>query len=51
MEPRSGQLLAFYRIARRVVLLSPLIALMELAPDKNLDVYVGRYAALEMHFS
>lgn len=47
MEPTSEQLLAFYRIVRRVVLLSSFIAFVELAPDKNLYVYIGRYDALE----
>ncbi len=47
MEPTSEQLLAFYRIVRRVVLLSSFIAFVELAPDENLYVYVGRYDALE----
>ena len=47
MEPTDEQLLAFYRIARRVVLLSSFISFVELAPDKNLYVYVGRYEALE----
>jgi hypothetical protein len=47
MEPTGQQLLAFYRIARRVVLLSSSISFVELAPDKNLYIYVGRYDALE----
>jgi hypothetical protein len=47
MEPTGEQLLAFYRIARRVVLLSSSISFVELAPDKNLYIYVGRYDALE----
>ena len=47
MDPTSEQLLAFYRIVRRVVLLSSFIAFVELAPDKNLYVYVGRYDASE----
>lgn len=47
MDPTNEQLLAFYRIVRRVVLLSSFIAFVELAPDENLYVYVGRYAALE----
>jgi hypothetical protein len=47
MDPTSEQLLAFYRIARRVVLLSSFIAFVEIAPDTSLYVYVGRYDALE----
>jgi hypothetical protein len=47
MDPTSEQLLAFYRIARRVVLLSSFIAFVELASDKNLYIYVGRYDAVE----
>jgi hypothetical protein len=47
MEPTGEQLLVFYRIARRVVLLSSFISFVELAPDKNLYIYVGRYDALE----
>jgi hypothetical protein len=47
MEPTGEQLLVFYRIARRVVLLSSFISFIELAPDKNLYIYVGRYDALE----
>jgi hypothetical protein len=47
MEPTAEQLLAFYRIVRRVVLLSSFIAFVELAPDNNLYVYAGRYDGLE----
>lgn len=47
MDPTSEQLIAFYRIVRRVVLLSSFIAFVELAPDNNLYVYIGRYDALE----
>ncbi len=47
MDPTNEQLLAFYRIVRRVVLLSSFIAFLELAPDENLYVDVGRYDALE----
>jgi hypothetical protein len=47
MEWTGEQLLAFYRIARRIALLSSFISLMELSPDKNLYVYVGRYDVLE----
>lgn len=47
MEPTSAQLLAFYRIVRRAVLLSSFIAFVELTPDKNLYVYIGRYGTLE----
>jgi hypothetical protein len=47
MDPTSEQLLAFYRIVRRVVLLSSFIAFVEPAPDQNLYVYIGRYDALE----
>ncbi len=47
MDPTNEQLLAFYRIVRRVVLLSSFIAFIELAPDENLYVYIGRYDALE----
>jgi hypothetical protein len=47
MDPTSEQLIAFYRIVRRVVLLSSFIAFIELAPDNNLYVYIGRYDALE----
>jgi hypothetical protein len=47
MEPTGEQLLAFYRIARRVVLLSSFISFVEMAPDKNLYIYAGRYDALE----
>ncbi|MGB7415844.1 MAG: hypothetical protein WA902_16685 [Thermosynechococcaceae cyanobacterium] len=47
MDPTSEQLLAFYQIVRRVVLLSSFIAFVELAPDENLYVYVGRYDASE----
>jgi hypothetical protein len=47
MDPTDEQLLTFYRIARRTVLLSSFISFVELAPDNNLYVYVGRYDALE----
>ncbi|KAI9133824.1 hypothetical protein [Acaryochloris sp. CCMEE 5410] len=47
MDPTSEQLLAFYRIVRRVVLLSSFIAFVELASDNNLYVYVGRYEVSE----
>jgi hypothetical protein len=47
MDPTDEQLLVFYRIVRRAVLLSSLISFVELAPDNNLYVYVGRYDALE----
>lgn len=47
MDPTSEQLLAFYRIVRRAVLLSSFISFVELAPDKNLYVYIGRYNTLE----
>lgn len=47
MDPTGEQLLAFYRIVRRVVVLSSFIAFVELAPDKNLYVYIGRYEVLE----
>jgi len=47
MDPTDEQLLAFYRIARRAVLLSSFISFVELAPDNNLYVYVGRYDALQ----
>jgi hypothetical protein len=47
MDPTGEQLLAFYRIVRRVVLLSSFIAFVKLTPDKNLYVYVGRHDALE----
>ncbi len=47
MDPTDEQLLAFYRIARRAVLLSSFISFLELALDNNLYVYVGRYDALE----
>jgi hypothetical protein len=47
MEPTDKQLLAFYRIVRRAVLLSSFISFVELAPDNNLYVYVGRYDVLE----
>jgi hypothetical protein len=47
MDPTSEQLIAFYRIVRRAVLLSSFISFVELAPDKNLYVYVGRYDVLE----
>jgi hypothetical protein len=47
MDPTDKQLLAFYRIVRRAVLLSSLISFVEMAPDNNLYVYVGRCGALE----
>jgi hypothetical protein len=47
MDPTDEQLLAFYRIVRRAVLLSSFISFVELAPGNNLYVYVGRYDALE----
>jgi hypothetical protein len=47
MDPTDKQLLAFYRIVRRAILLSSLISFVELAPDNNLYIYVGRYGALE----
>ncbi len=47
MDPTHEQLLAFYRLTRRVVLLSSFVAFVELAPDENLYIYVGRYGALE----
>ena len=47
MDPTDEQLLAFYRIVRRAVLLSSFISFVELAPDKNLYVYVVRYDALQ----
>ncbi len=47
MDPTGERLLAFYRIVRRVVLLSSFIAFVELASDQNLYVYVSRYDALE----
>jgi hypothetical protein len=47
MDPTDEQLLAFYRIVRRAVLLSLFISFVELAPDNYLYVYVGRYDALE----
>jgi hypothetical protein len=47
MDPTSEQLLTFYRIVRRVVLLSSFVSFVELAPDNNLYVYIGRYDALE----
>jgi hypothetical protein len=43
MNPTGEQLLTFFRITRRAVLLSSFISFVELAPDKNLYVYVGRY--------
>jgi hypothetical protein len=47
MNPTGEQLLAFFRITRRAVLLSSFISFVELAPDKNLYVYVGRYDVAE----
>jgi hypothetical protein len=43
MEPTVEQLRTFYRITRRAVVLSSYISFVELAEDKNLYVYTGRY--------
>jgi hypothetical protein len=42
-DPTNEQLLTFYRIVRRVVMLSSFIAFVELAPDNNLYVYMCRH--------
>lgn len=43
MEPTGEQLITFYRLVRRSVLLSSYIAFVEMGEDEKLYVYVGRY--------
>jgi hypothetical protein len=47
IDPSQEQLLEFYRVARRVVLLSSYIAFVELGSDRTLYIHISRYESPE----